>query len=278
VLIFVLLAGCDSGVRASGDSRVATAQNAPTDTLAPAGSALTPESVPATESTAATGTDPSFETPLVPLHDVEVFARADGQVVALDVEEGARVHAGDRLAQIDDREQRATLDEREAQVTRAEAAWERAQRLHEQKLTADEQYVAAEADWRVAKAQRDRARLECERCAVRAPIAGLVALRRTQMGQMVKQNDLLFRLGNPDTLRAELLLPESRLGTVHAGQPVRLMLLNGGGSVDARVTRVSPLVDPASGTFRVVIDLDNRRARLPGGVSVRADFAPLAGR
>ena len=60
---------------------------------------------------------------------------------------------------------------------------------------------------------------------------------------------------------------------------MRLMLLNGGGSVDAKVTRVSPLVDPASGTFRVVIDLDNRRARLPGGVSVRADFAPpLVGR
>src|SRR5262249_53751212 len=156
----------------------------------------------------------------------------------------------------------------------AESAWQRAQKLFDQKLLTDEQHAAAEADWRVAKAQRDRARLECERCAVRAPIGGLVALRRTQMGQMVKENDLLFRLGDPDTLRAELLLPESRLGTVRAGQPVRLTLVHGGRTVEARVTRVSPLVDPASGTFRVVIDLDNRRARLPGGVSVRADLAP----
>ena len=239
------------------------------------------DSVPAVNATPAaetldTGRDPSLDTSLAPLHDVDVYARADGQVMALDVEEGRRVRVGDRLAQLDDREQRATLEEREAEVARTESAWHRAQQLHDQKLIADEASITAESDWRVAKAQRDHARLECDRCAVRAPIAGLVALRRVQIGQMVKDGDLLFRLGDPDTLRAELLLPESRLGTVRAGQAVRLVLANGGGSATARVTRVSPLVDAASGTFRVIIDLDNRRLKFPGGISARVEFQPLA--
>jgi multidrug efflux pump subunit AcrA (membrane-fusion protein) len=40
------------------------------------------------------------------------------------------------------------------------------------------------------------------------------------------------------------------------------------------VTRVLPLVDPASGTFRVVIDIDNRSGELHGGVSARVVFDP----
>jgi membrane fusion protein, multidrug efflux system len=262
----LLLAGCSAGDRPAGG---ANAEPAPLVEVAH------PDSAPAT---AVIDAGDRYETALAPLHDVEIFARLDGEVVALDVEEGRRIAAGQRLAQIDDRDRRATLAEREAQAARAESAWQRAQRLHEQSLIADEPWIAARADWQVAVAQRDRARLEWERCAVRAPIAGVVEQRRVQIGQTVKQGDLLFRVGDPDTLRAELLLPESRLGTVRAGQRVRIEPTAGGAPRTAKVTRVNPLVDPASGTFRVVIDLDNRAARLPGGVSARVAFDSLTAR
>jgi RND family efflux transporter MFP subunit len=217
-------------------------------------------------------TDPAFETALVPLHDVEIFARLDGEIVSLDVEEGRRVAPGDRLAQLDDRDRRATLDMREAEVARAESAWQRAQRLHDQDVISEEQFVASRSEWKIAQAQRDRARVEWERCAVRTPIRGLVEQRRVQLGQTVKDGDLLFRIGDPDWLRAELLLPEALLGTVRVGQRVRIVPAAGGQVTISRVTRVNPLVDPASGTFRVVIDLDNRSGRLHGGVSARVVF------
>ena len=220
--------------------------------------------------------DPTYETALAPLRDVEIFARLDGEVVALDVEEGRRVSAGQRLAQLDDRERRATLAEREAEVAQAEAGWQRAQRLHEQKVISDEQWIAARSEWQIAQARRDRARVDWERCAVRAPFAGVVEQRRVQFGQTVKQGDLLFRVGDPSTLRAELLLPEQRLGAVRVGQWVRVEPSAGGAPRLARVTRVNPLVDPASGTFRVVIDVDNRAGRLPAGVSARVSFDSLS--
>ncbi len=255
-----LLGGCSSRGRAADG---ASADATPADTSA-ATAAAYPDSIPQT--------DLMFETALVPLHSVEIFARVDGEIVALDVEEGRRVAPGDRLAQLDDRERRATLDMREAEVARAESSWQRAQRLHDQKVISDEQFITARAEWQIARAERDRARIDLERCAVRTPIAGLVEQRRVQMGQTVKNGDPLFRIGDPGTLRAELLLPESRLGTVRVGQPVRIMPAAGGEVTLARVTRVNPLVDPASGTFRVVIDLDNRAGRLHGGVSARVAF------
>jgi RND family efflux transporter MFP subunit len=216
----------------------------------------------------------TFETALAPLREVEIIARLDGEVVGVFSEEGRRVQAGARLAQLDDRERRATLEVRKAEAARAEAAWKRARRLYEQKVVAEEQYISARSDWQIAEAQREQASIEWERCAVKTPIEGVIELRRAQMGQMVKQGDLLFRIGDPDTLRAELLLPESRLGSVRAGQPVRILPAAGSPARMATVTRVNPLVDPASGAFRVVIDIDNRSGELHGGVSARVVLDP----
>lgn len=220
----------------------------------------------------------SFETALAPLHEVEILGRLEGEVVGVYFEEGRRVPAGARLAQLDDRERRATLDERKAEEARTEAGWQRAKKLYDQKVISEEQYIAARSDWQVAVSQRERAGIDWERCAVRSPIAGLIELRRVQMGQMVKPGDLLFRIGNPDTLRAELLLPESRLGTVKAGQKVQLVPAAGSAPRMVGITRVNPLVDPASGTFRVVIDIDNRSGELHGGVSARVVLDPVRAR
>jgi membrane fusion protein (multidrug efflux system) len=262
-----VLCGCAGEDRGNGR---ASAAAAPAPTAAPE-----PAPVSTGSSPAPSETDAVFETALAPLHDVEVFARAAGEIMVLDVDEGRRVTAGLRLAQIDDRERRTTLEEREAIVARSEAAWRRAERLHEQKLISEEQWIAARADWQIARSQRDRAKLELERCAVRSPIRGVVQERRVQIGQTVAEGDLLFRVGDPAILRAELLLPEARLGSVRAGQPVTITPAAGPARL-ARVTRVNPLVDPASGTFRVVIDLDNRDGALAGGVSARVAFGPAA--
>src|SRR5262249_41609881 len=151
---------------------------------------------------------------------------------------------------------------------------DRAVKLHDTNVLADQQLTDARSAFDIARARRDRARLDVEHCAVRTPIRGVVSMRLVQVGQMVKEGDLLFRVCDPDTLRAELLLPEEWLDEVRAGQAVTLEPRIGG-SARARVTRVNPMVAPASGTFRVIIDLDNRAVRFPSGISVRCRFDPI---
>jgi RND family efflux transporter MFP subunit len=257
------LAGCGSGPGA-GAADTGPAASPAASAAAPEAALPAPDPLPHEA-----GADPTLETSLAPLHDVEVVARVAGEVVTLAAEEGDRVARGGALARIDDRERRATLDEREAALAARASAWERAQRLHEESVISEEQWIAVRSEWQVARAQRVRARLEWQRCTVRAPFAGVIALRKVQHGAMVKEGDVLFRVSDPDHLRAELLLPESRLGTIRPGQSVTLVPVAGGPPTAARVTRVNPLVDAASGTFRVTIDVDNREARLPAGVTVR---------
>jgi len=274
VLLALPIAGCAPRSQPEGGA-AADAAIAPVHSPEPAGDPLTALDTLAHVTAAM---DDSFETALAPLHEVEILGRIEGEVVGVYFEEGRRVPAGARLAQIDDRERRATLDERKAEEARTQAAWERAQKLYDQKMISEEEYIAARSDWQVAVSQRERAGIDWERCAVSSPIAGLIELRRVQMGQMVKPGDLLFRIGNPDTLRAELLLPEARLGTVRAGQKVRLIPAAGSAPRLVSITRVNPLVDPASGTFRAVIDIDNRSGELHGGVSARVVLDPVRGR
>jgi RND family efflux transporter MFP subunit len=270
-----LLAGCARDPDATADPAVHGAAAHPA--AAPAADTSMP-AAPPHQAPATLAGDPALETSLAPLHDVDVAARPAGVVVRLAVEEGDRVAEGASLAQIDDREARAALAEREAEASRTEAAWGRAQKLHQQTLISEEAWLDARAAWESARAQRDRAALDVEHCGVLAPFAGMVVQRRVQRGQMVKVGDPLFRIADPATLRAELLLPEAMLGSVRSGQPVTLTPTIGGKAVPARITRVVPIVDPASGTFRVTIDLDNRGARLPAGITVRADLGTAAAR
>ncbi len=220
--------------------------------------------------------DAVYETVLAPVRDVQVSALIEGQIVQLAVEEGQRVAEGARLAQLDDREQKATLDEAEPELSSTHAAWERSQRLRTQSVISEEQFLEARSQWQRAQARRDRARVEWERCSVRAPISGVVVLRKVQVGQRVERGEAMFRISDPDRLRAELLLPEAKLGTVRPGQEVTIMAASGDAMAQARVSRVSPMVDPESGTFRVVIDLDNRRARMTCGITARVRFEEAA--
>ena len=214
-----LVAGCGSVPGAGGADPGGAARAA--DTASPDAAPTPAPPVPAAASRDL-GPDPALETALAPLHDVEVLARAGGEIVALVAEEGDRVAAGGLLARIDDRERRATLDEREATLAAKASGWERAQRLHEQTVISEEQWIAVRSEWQVARAQRDRAKLEWEHCAVRAPFAGLVALRKIQRGEMVREGDLLFRVSDPDRLRAESeSSPRARSRSPGACRPAR---------------------------------------------------------
>lgn len=286
--LFVAQVGCgaapaERNAAATGvvpDPAAAGALGAPDTLLSGSGtSAAPPTRAVAAISDSREGRDPSFESVLQPIHDVEVFARLDGEVVGLAVEEGQRVRVGAALASLDDRSLGAVLAERQAEVARSESAWERAQKLQAEKVISEEEWIAARSEWEIAKARRDQARIDHEWCTVKAPIAGVIAVRRVQRGQLVKKGDLMFRISDPDRLRAELLLPETYLGRVRAGQRARLATMDGRRTLEVPVTRVSPLVDPASGTFRVTIDVDNRRSKLPSGVAVHVDLGlPAAAR
>jgi len=137
--------------------------------------------------------------------------------------------------------------------------------------TARAQYAVAVANWEKAKAIREYA-------VIRAPFAGVVTEKYARVGQKVvdNQNQPLFKITAPEPLLARVYVKEQDLMKIHRGDKVEVVPDN---FPKARTTGsvqfISPSVDPASGTFQVVVQVrrDPSQPVLRPGVAVKVHFA-----
>lgn len=196
-----------------------------------------------------------------------VVARAGGVVKALFAEEGDYVEAGQPLAQLD--EERLALELARAEVTLAKLRqdFERHQGLYEKQLIAPEEFERRKSDFELQKQARDLAQLDLEYTTVRAPISGIVSQRLVKVGNMVRQHDATFQITDFDPLLAVMHVPERELRRLRAGQQA-LVLVDAipDGQFDGYVKRISPVVDAATGTFKVTVEVRHRSRRLKPGM------------
>ncbi len=220
-------------------------------------------------------------------HEVDVLAERDGVLVEIVQDEGARVGKGAVLARLDDRELLAQLDRARADISAQEsdvkfneaerkataAAYRRAQEMHKLGLYSDAQLeeaefksVGSEHDLAASQARLEKARaevrvleLELERTRLRAPFGGVVARRYVRPGQNVIKDDKCYRVSELNPLQVRFLVPETMARRPRAGEMVNVVAVSDSQRVYlARITLVSPTVDPASGSYDVT-------ARLTGG-------------
>ena len=141
--------------------------------------------------------------------------------------------------------------------------------------------AAREAQARAAGRLAELARLEAERAAEDARLAGLRAdqenltvravgdgtvltVRPEEMaGRWVDRGQSLLRLGLPDSVEVRVALAGSGSTLVRAGQPLRLIFHSDGGRIATRVASVAPASAGDSGTVEV-------RVALPVGPDARA--------
>lgn len=211
----------------------------------------------------------SFATYLEAEREAELVAETDGEVFSLRVREGTHVSAGDTLLIIDDRDERLALQRDEA-----EQAWAASQLSRAEALVAQAHVSATEVDQARLQVGRAEAavglsRVALSRCAVRAPIDGLVWMIRVEPLHRVVVGQALLRVTDPDRLRASAYLPAEFRGTVGVGTPVRIEPARGGAPIHAVVSRVDPLTDPASGTFKVVATFRRGSTRFEAGTEAR---------
>jgi multidrug efflux pump subunit AcrA (membrane-fusion protein) len=94
-----------------------------------------------------------------------------------------------------------------------------------------------------------------------------VTRRFVRLGTYVEEGDPLYRVTALRPLRALVRVPEVAASGIERGHPMVLEALDGT-RVAARVARVAPAVDPASGTVDVLLDIPDPGSLRPGS-SVR---------
>lgn len=205
--------------------------------------------------------------------EAQVAAKISGVLVKLLVQEGDHVKAGQELARLDDEMPRLNLTKAEATLHKLENDFRRSNELFERKLVSPEQNDKIRYDLATQRAAWELARLELSYTNVVAPISGVVSRRLVKEGNYVALNQALLQIDNFDPLLAVLNVPERQLGTLHAGQAVGMRVdAVAGERFEGRIQRISPVVDAATGTFRVTCEFRDAGGRLKSGMFGRLDI------
>ncbi len=108
---------------------------------------------------------------------------------------------------------------------------------------------------------------------LRSPIDGVVAERRTDVGQRLGDNSVAFVVAQTSPLKLRFRLPERYLASVRRGQPVRAAVdPYPGETFRGRVSLVGGVVDPATRAFNVETEFENRDGRLTPGLFARVEI------
>ncbi len=211
---------------------------------------------------------------LEPVEEARIVTRVEGEVLEILVEEGETVSMGQVLARLDGERLRLRLAEVKARLDQTRREYRRNVQLNERGLVSQTAFEDVRYEMEALESDYRLARLELSYTELKAPFDAVVTERLIKHGNMLPVGTEAFRIANVSTLEANLSVPQREMSKFTAGQSAILAL-------DAlpdqqfagTVLRVSPTVDPLSGTFRITLAVPSEGNTLRPGMFARAHVA-----
>jgi len=235
---------------------------------------------------------------LIGAQTVDVVPRTAGRLVSMNVKLGDRVSRGQTLARIEDQEineqvkqaeasfevAQATIRQREADLKFAVVNLERSQNLFQRQLLPRQSLDDAEARQAASSAQLDLARAQLSQTQARldelriakgntnivSPVNGFVSRRNMDVGAWASQQSPVASVVDISSVRLVANVVEKDLRLVNAGDPARVTVdAFPGETFSGRIARVAPVLDPATRTAEIEIEVPNTDFRLKPGMYAR---------
>jgi membrane fusion protein, multidrug efflux system len=293
-MMLLYVTGCESHPQSAGSASSGVAAAASTSASAP-----TPPTPPVSSGIA------TFTTagPLVAEQQADVSSERDGRVVQVAVQIGDHVKRGQLLALLDDRVLRSICESQKNRIAsvRAQASeWDseeltarsdlrRADQMRADKIISEETWEHAKYrvdetiaevhhfhdEEAVAQADLQTATLQLEQSRIVAPFDGVIGRSSVRLDQEVKTGDVLFWITAEAPLRVLFTVPESEMAAFSIGKPLELTTADYPNlRQPGRIVRVSPVVDPASGSVQVIGAVVGPSPLLKPGMSMQVRLAP----
>jgi RND family efflux transporter MFP subunit len=239
-----------------------------------------------------------------PSQRIALRAPVSATLSAIHVERGGVVRRGQVLVVLDSAVEQAALStaryravmegpakSAQARLSHAQARLKRREELQQQSFVSAQDRDDAAAEMRVAESDlveardnRELARLESQRLQAEvnrrvlvSPINGVVTDRLQNPGELAQAGETgqlpILRLAQIDPLRVDVVLPVSKYGQVKVGDSVDIQPeAPFKTSFKAVVKVVDRVVDSASGTFTVRMEVPNPKGDLPVGAKCSASL------
>lgn len=207
---------------------------------------------------------------LEPSVKVHVSSPVPGVISDVRVRRGDHVKKGDVLFGLRDGVQAAGVELARVKARFAERKKERNKDLFQGDLLSPYERDEIETEMRIAQSELALKEAELALRIAYSPFSGVITERHFGAGEYVSV-DPVISLAALDPLHVDMLLPASYFGRVKQGE---ILIVHPeapvNGEYETKVSIVDPLVDPASGTFRVQLVLPNPSVKLPAGVRCSA--------
>lgn len=219
-----------------------------------------------------------------------VSAQTSGTVVALPFDVDDVVNAGELIVALDDTEQRARLNQANANLTEARAsvtdARQRLDRIgplvergvasQAELDQANNQFNAAQARFEQAQAAVEQAQEQLSYTQVMAPYGGIVTARHVEVGEAVNPGAPLLSGFSLEALRVVVAIPQRYADLARQNKRATVML-NDGRVLQTGEMTFFPYADPNTHSFRVRMPLTEPDGTLFPGMLVRVGL-PVAER
>lgn len=193
-----------------------------------------------------------------------VGARVAGRVLEVKVDAGQTVAKGDLLLRLDAREAAEGARAAEAQYANARVSYERTKSLVGQKFMSASALDKAKAELDAAAANRAAAGASQSHATIIAPIAGIVARRHVEAGDMAMPGAPLFTLYQPGKLRVTASIPQYRLAEMRGVTTAQVEFPELGKRVAATSVQMLPTADAATHVSQVRVTLPVVPEAVPG--------------
>jgi membrane fusion protein (multidrug efflux system) len=190
--------------------------------------------------------------------DVRVAAEAGGRIEWIRIKEGDTVKKGQILAGIDSSAHKVALDRAEAAFKLADELSQRREQLFEQKMIARESLDRSMTEKTLARDSLRQAKVEHNRCCIKAPIGGIINHLYVDEGEFVERGDPMVDIVNVDKIKLHIHVPELDVRYLSPGQATRV-------TIDAfrdhelpgTVDFIAFKADPTTKTFLAKVVVDN---------------------
>jgi RND family efflux transporter MFP subunit len=211
------------------------------------------------------------------LEQANLYAHVGGYLKKIYVDEGDHVKKGQLLAEIDAPDIVQEYHKAKAEFDLKDVTDKRYQELLKEKVISQQEFDNIDADENESKARFDNAAANLAFTRITAPFAGSIARRFKYPGDLISttarsgSDQPLFVLVNEAKLRVAINVPQIEVAVIHPNDPVDIRVDSFPGRIfTGVVSRLDALLDDATKTQRVLIDLNNADGALHAGMFATA--------
>lgn len=209
----------------------------------------------------------SFRVVLSPLQRTRLSSQISSPVEIITKRMGESFKKGEILIRLDDDVYIGNLKKAQATLMKAITEFEGRKELYSARSASLFELKEAEANLQSAESDVIVAKKNLDAAYLLAPYDGKVVSISIEEHELPISGKELIEVVDDSILLAKLLVPSNFISQIKLGDPLDINVKELGRTVQARISRISPVIDPSSSTFKVDAEIDNRTGVLKAGMT-----------